>query len=120
MRLLRAIHRLFRPNCNCNVCGEPKCESCERLDNMLGLERKDKDMLLNIIYNFSQEQNVLPVEEKEIEPIGPRIVPWEKKRAELERSDRIKNETQKNEDDATMRRINELEKELGITGNESD
>lgn len=51
------------------------------------------------------------------EPIGPRIVPWETTRRKLESDDRAKAEksrTQSMEDKATSKRIDELEKELGI------
>jgi hypothetical protein len=118
MRWLRSVHKIFKPNCQCMVCEEPRCTMCMKLEELLDAEKREKIMLLTIIRNDTLpppniQQDELP------QPIMPKVVPWRVAQAKLEREDRelaeeARKRTQSVEDAATKKRIDELEKELSI------
>lgn len=72
---------------------EPMCESCRTLQMQLDSVNHERKQLLDTIIGFTRpavEQR--SVEQREIEPIKPKAIPWSVRRAELEKNARLTKE----------------------------
>lgn len=132
MKFIKFFHKLFRPNCECMICAEARCEVCEELKRMLYQEQVDKARLLTALVEVSKPERITEKITGQLpEPIHPKTVPWPVKQAQLEREDRaraIKKREQEEQNRAeqkvviqhqeAIQSIAQLETELGIIDTE--
>lgn len=117
--MIKFLHKLFKPNCNCKVCEAPRCEMCDRYEHMLEIEKHEKHLLLDSIlmmFKPSEVRESMPVE---IAPIRPNRVSWKEQRRIFEEEDRKRFQLMHEQEQD----ISKLEQELGIKipeGNSAD
>jgi hypothetical protein len=91
--MLKWLHHLFNPHCpDCKADNEDLkvCLSCETLKAELASERFEKNKLLSTLLEVVHPVvRVEKEEQKELQPIAPRTVPWNVKRQMLEAEDRV-------------------------------
>jgi len=115
--MIKFFHRLLNPHCDHCIeeARESKiCPTCEVYRSQLELANHEKKLLLETI----EKINNPIIEEKEFphtEPIQSRTTPWPIQRKILEREDRIAAKlTRDKEAELKSKKIEELEKEVGI------
>lgn len=114
--MIKFFHQLFRPNCSCNICAAPKCETCEVLRVQLDYERANNRQLINsLIAQVTPEKSVIAQTTNTPVNIGP--TPWRVRQQMLEEEDRAAAKIKRDkelEQQANKLTTAELEKELGI------
>src|SRR5215510_7053488 len=89
MGVIKFLHALFKPNCDCNICARPSCNKCEVLELQLSYERSTNQQLINTLINLvnpvSEPQTI---ERKEVKSIQKATIPWRVKQQMLETEDR--------------------------------
>lgn len=131
MKVLKFFHKLFKPNCDCAICVAPVCPHCYQMELLIESINADKRKLLDVIVELSKPittVQTVSVDENNDVARGARRT-WSRTRQELEHSDkleaeRIRAQEIENKASKELRKktvsdsITELEKELGITGDE--
>ena len=142
--MIHFFHRLF--NVHCDKCREeeliraqkPRCLVCEELRELLNIEKREKQKLLDSIIEFNH-QNILDreaqrnrkeekIDTDNLRPIqNPRLVPWYLRQQLLQNEDRARALVEErlrkdqeainklNKAETTTEKVDELEQELGIS-----
>ena len=111
--MIKFFHRLFHPHCE-HCLLEQQCDTCDVLKSQLERANYEKDKLLAQLERMVNPP--VPIEEPQElpQPLKPRTVPWEVTRNILEQADRKKAEQIRAD------KLEELEKETGISDGEGD
>ena len=93
MRFIRFWHKVFKPNCDCEVCSTPACENCEQLQTLLASEKATNARLVDTIINFHKPivaESSFESKPEELKPIGNSFRSWSIQRRMLEEEDMAK------------------------------
>lgn len=120
------FHHLFTPHCpECEH--EKECKSCETLRSLLDAANFEKQQLLKQLLEITAPKvESTPIKFEAPEPIMPRVLPWKIRQQMLEAESRKaaqltadKERELKAAAEASKQTTEELEKELGITGDKN-
>jgi hypothetical protein len=111
--MIKWLHHLFNPHCS--ICeSQYKPDAAEVLREQLAHANYEKEQMLKYIMEPQPIVHNEPTPIEEPEPIRPKIVPWNVKRAMLENEDRQKAVVIRKNEEERKKAISELEKKLNI------